>query len=340
MKSAYGKETEKWKFRCIYPLVFRWTYLCSRVGLTSSQTSVLTLSTWNGKWRASREDLISTTTHAVTRVFRILHTISTCGGRAGHLNHLFIAPAVTLTFLVPVLFVLPPESSEKITMGEKGDLQCCCCAENTALWTHSWKRGLRTVQYQEEQLIRIVSFHLFLIISHRDGSASDVNASDVDAGELHAYSTSEGPTHWWARCMRTLSSCYNIRRCIVRHELHFVSASLQASITLRRWWWWDSPWQPQHSLSTSRSRVTFRSQCQLFFARYRLYRCQYLCCFSNTAISCEHLEPVVTESRYNEPSKRIIIWLTAVVGTKTTPFPLILSSCCRYFWMYWGRCFV
>lgn len=38
--------------------------------------------------------------------------------RPNFLNHVFVAPAVVLAFLIPVIFLLPPESGEKITMGK------------------------------------------------------------------------------------------------------------------------------------------------------------------------------------------------------------------------------
>ncbi len=38
--------------------------------------------------------------------------------RSGYLNYVFVAPAAVMALLVPVMFMLPPESGEKITLGE------------------------------------------------------------------------------------------------------------------------------------------------------------------------------------------------------------------------------
>lgn len=43
--------------------------------------------------------------------------------RTGYLNYVFVAPAAVMALLVPVMFLLPPESGEKITLG-RNYLQC------------------------------------------------------------------------------------------------------------------------------------------------------------------------------------------------------------------------
>ncbi len=40
--------------------------------------------------------------------------------RPTYFNHMFVAPAVTLAFLLPVIFLIPAQSGEKITLGESG----------------------------------------------------------------------------------------------------------------------------------------------------------------------------------------------------------------------------
>jgi nicotinic acetylcholine receptor len=43
----------------------------------------------------------------------------TISRKSSYYSHIYIGPAVVMTLLIPFIFLLPPESREKVTLGKK-----------------------------------------------------------------------------------------------------------------------------------------------------------------------------------------------------------------------------